>query len=328
MPTTALTLSSLSGPFTNLAYLTTDDTVESVANSAANGQLQISFNTNAASVVPAGNVITGVTVTIKGGLPSGQTTGNKIEFVSGISMPAVNLTAVQSVFTRGSSSDPMGVTDKSQLASLVLRFTAGPQLTTWYMRYIGITITYDVPPDPTIIVRDVYPNAIIYTDSITTAEFTKAMSNTGTEGVYTGSVPVNGAIGANVRLPMSTYLPANAELVDLTFYSYLRANTAGRRRWGILKLYNPADPSSIWEANVPLTTSSAWYPYTLTAAELTSLGWTVAKLRDDANNEWYFGVISTNATSTTLYWAYAMVRVRYRLPAAAATNTLFFGENF
>lgn len=331
MPSVALTLSGLAGSFTNLGSLTTDNTTESVASVAANAFTDLTFSTNAGSVIPAGNVVLGIEVTIKGGLPSGQTSGNKIEFASAISMPAVNLTNVQSVFTRGGGTDPMGVTDKSQLASLVLRFTAGPQATTWYMRYVAITVHYGPPPDPTLLSVDIYPSSIIWTEGFTQAEFAKAIDPypSATSGVYTGSTPVNGTIGGNVRMPFSAHLPANAVVQSLSIFVYARTSVAGRMQFGFFTPYNPAGPSSVWtaEPRQNIGTTDAWFEFTKSDAELLAEGWTTAKLRDDANNEWRFGLISTNATSTTTTWHYVLIRVKYRLPPPNK-NVLFIGENF
>jgi len=329
MPSAALTLSGLSGSFSNLASLTTDNTVESVGAIGPNGFLDLSFNTNAGSVIPAGNVLQGIEVFIKGGLPSTQVTGNRIEFTSVISMPAVNLTGVQAAYTRGGAANPMGVTDKSQLASLVLRFTAGNQYTTWYMRYIGITVHYGPPPDPTLLSADIYPSSIIYAEGFTQAEFAKAIDPypSATSAVYTGSTPVNGTIGANVRMPFSANLPADAVIQSLSIFVMAKASVAGRMQFGFFTPWNPAGPSSVWIADPRqnIGTTDAWYEFAMTGAELLAQGWTVAKLRDDAN-EWRFGLISTNATSTTTTWHYVLVRVFYRLPAPS--NVLFFGENF
>lgn len=330
MPSAALTLTGLSGPFTNLASLTTDNTTESVATTAANASINLSFSTNAGSVIPAGNVVLGIEVIIKGGLPSGQVTGNKIEFTAAISMPAVNLTGVQAAYTRGGAANPMGVTDKSQLATLTLRFTAGPQTTTWYMRYVGITVHYGPPPDPTLLSVDIYPSSIIWAEGFTQAEFAKAIDPypSATSGVYTGSTPVNGTIGGNVRMPFSAHLPADAVVQSLSIFVMARTSVAGRMQFGFFSPWNPAGPNSVWiaEPRQNIVTTDAWYEFGKTGAELLAEGWTTAKLRDDANNEWRFGLISTNTTSTTTTWHYVLVRVFYRLPAPS--NVLFFGENF
>lgn len=327
MPSVALTLSGLAGSFTNLASLTTDNTVESVATVAANAFTDLTFSTNAGSVIPAGNVVLGIEVFIKGGLPAGQVGGNKIEFVSGISMPAVNLTATQAAYSRGGATNPMGVTDKSQLASLALRFTAGPQATTWYMRYVGITVHYGPPPDPTLLSVDVYPSSVIYADGFTQAEFEKVIAASATSGAFTGSTAVNGGIGGNVRMPFRTALPANAVIQSLTVLAMTRCSVASRMQFALIRPWNPAGPSSVWDVSPrqSVGTADAWYSFKMTGAELLADGWTLAKLRDDAS-EWNFSLISTNAASVTTTWTYLLVRVEYRLQPPS--NTLFFGENF
>jgi hypothetical protein len=145
MPSAALTLSSFSGGANPNNAATSDNVYATIAVNVGGG-VGFSFKTNATSVVPAGQVIYGVVLTVEAYItPAGAAADNTVAPIGGLSFPSITVGSTETVYTRGSSTDPLGITDASQLSNVSLRFGGGSVAGTFYVDCITVTVHYGPP---------------------------------------------------------------------------------------------------------------------------------------------------------------------------------------
>jgi len=87
--------------------------------SSAYGGVSFSFSSNSTTVVPFGETILGVVITVEA--KCSQSAANVQSLTSGLDFPVINITSTEAVYTVGSPTNSLGISSRSQLESLVFR---------------------------------------------------------------------------------------------------------------------------------------------------------------------------------------------------------------
>lgn len=172
---------------------------------------------------------------------------------------------------------------------------------------------------------DLYPNTVVSATGFTTATLANVLGNTTAYGTHTGAVTVNQGIDGRFYFPMAD-IPAGANVNSITANVIAKASATGRRSMYSIDMYGSGGGTILKTLNAAMGITDATYSALITAANLSSVGWTSEELRNNAI-EWTATFLSNNATSTTTSWQKFWLTVDYTL-AAGGPNALFVGENF
>lgn len=86
----------------------------------AYGGVSFNFDSNATTVVPLGESILGVVITVEA--LCSQSAATVLSLTPGLDFGSIGITSTEAVYTVGSPTNPLGITSRSQLESLVFRF--------------------------------------------------------------------------------------------------------------------------------------------------------------------------------------------------------------
>lgn len=173
---------------------------------------------------------------------------------------------------------------------------------------------------------DLYPSTVVAASGFTTAALSNVLGNTTAYATHTGAVAINQSIDGRFYFPMMD-IPAGAAIDSITVNITAKASATGRRSMYTIDMYGAGGGTILKTLASALGTSDATHSTIITAANLSSTGWTSEELRNNAI-EWTANFLSTNATSTTTSWQKFWLTVDYTLAAAGGPNVLFLGENF
>lgn len=113
--------------------------------SSAYGGVPFNFSSNATTVVPFGETILGVVITVEA--RCSQSAATVLSLTSGLDFPIINITNTEAIYTVGSPTDSLGISSRSQLESLAFRFgdSSGVANNTIYIDHITMRVYWGTP---------------------------------------------------------------------------------------------------------------------------------------------------------------------------------------
>lgn len=84
------------------------------------GGVSFNFSSNATTVVPLGETILGVVITVEA--KCSYSAATIMSLTPGLEFGSIGITSTEAVYTVGSPTNPLGITSRAQLESLAFRF--------------------------------------------------------------------------------------------------------------------------------------------------------------------------------------------------------------
>lgn len=141
-----LAFTSSDSYWTNPSYAFTGSNLYATrAISTAYGGVSFNFSSNATTVVPFGETILGVVITVEA--KCSQSAATVLSLTAGLEFGSIGITSTEAVYTVGSPTNPLGITSRAQLESLVFRFgdASGAANNTIYIDNITMRVYWGTP---------------------------------------------------------------------------------------------------------------------------------------------------------------------------------------
>lgn len=140
----ALTSSDPYWTYPNQAFAS-DDVYSTRIIPGAYGGVSFNFSSNATTVVPLGETILGVVITVEA--QCSYPAATVMSLTPGLDFGSIGIINIGAVYTVGSPTNPLGITSRSQLESLVFRFgdASGGAYNSIYIDNITMRVYWGTP---------------------------------------------------------------------------------------------------------------------------------------------------------------------------------------